>query len=160
MASLFPREIHSPSSRRLQGSWKAELQHYDAVHRPFLPLSLLRAAETSFPTNQDKIWTWGLILTAAQQAGGGGWQLLLTAAWVVLHLGLSVSLGCLCWRGHSGTLQPLCSLKCACLLYKRLFKVFWHWYRDASTDLISMIFLISDLCGSLTTGIAGFLISG
>lgn len=72
MASLFPREIYSPSSRRLQGSWKAELQRYDAVHRPFLPLSLLRAAETSFPTNQDKIWTWGLILTAAQQAGGGG----------------------------------------------------------------------------------------
>lgn len=53
-------------------------------------------------------------------------------------------------------------LDCVCVLCFTAsplsFKIYWH--RDALTDLILLIFLIYHLRGSLTTGIAGFLISG
>lgn len=67
-------------------------------------------------------------------------------------------------RGDLDPLQPLCILKCVCLLCFKAsplsFKIFWHWHRDAPTDLILLIFLIYNLHGSLTIRIAAFLISG
>lgn len=67
-------------------------------------------------------------------------------------------------RDDLDPLQPLCILKCVCLLCFKAsplsYKVFWHWHRDAQPDLILWIFLIYNLYGLLTTRIAAFLIRG